>query len=292
MRFGHWRNVSPAYFDALRVPLLRGRFFEDRDDAKATKVVIINQAMAHQYWPGKDPLNAQIDIAPNVGPDFDEPPRQIVGIVDDVLEDALDQRAFPTMYVPMAQVSDARIPRLRQSIVWMVRTRLQPLALIPAVSKELTEASGGLPVGGFRSMREIVAQSTARQEFNTELLSIFGGVALLLAAIGIYGLIAYSIQQRTREIGIRIALGAGTRNVLKMILAQGVRLAGIGVALGIGAGFALTRFLAGFLFGIQMHDPMVFIVAPLILFAVSLGAVWFPARRASRLNPIDALRHE
>jgi putative ABC transport system permease protein len=290
--FGHWRNVSPAYFDALKIPLLRGRLFTDRDGEKNAGVVIINQAMAREYWPGKDPLADQIDIAPNVGKEFDEPPRQIIGIVGDVLEDALDQRPLATMYIPMAQISDARISRLRQTIVWIIRTRAQPDALIPAVSKELKQASGGLPVGGFGSISQSLAQSTGRQEFNTELLSIFGGAALLLAAIGIYGVIAYSVQLRTHEIGIRIALGAGTHRVLKMVLVQGVRLAVIGIALGLGAAFALTRFLARFLFGVHTHDPAVFVSTPLVLLGVAFAAAWFPAHRAARLSPLDALRHE
>ena len=290
--FGHWRNISPEYFDALKIPLLRGRFFTDRDDGKVAKVVIINQAMARQYWPGKDPLSEQIDIAPNVGPEFDEPPRQIVGIVGDILEDALDQRPLPTMYVPIAQVADARIPRIRQSIVWIVRTRVEPHSLVPAVAKELRETSGGLPVGGFRSMSEIVAQSTARQHFDMELLSIFGGVALLLATIGIYGLISYSVQQRTQEIGIRVSLGAGSGDVLRMVVIQGMRLAFIGVGIGMCAAFGLTRSLAGFLFGVQALDPAVFLITPIFLSAVAFFAIWLPARRASRLNPIEALRHE
>jgi len=290
--FGHWRNISPAYFDALKIPLLRGRFFTDRDDGKTAKVAIINQAMARQYWPGRDPLGEQIDIAPNVGPEFDEPPRQIVGIVDDILEDALDQRPLPTMYVPIAQVADARIPRIRQSIVWIVRTRVEPHLLIPAVSHELRGASGGLPAGGFRSMSEIVGQSTARQHFNMELLSVFGGVALSLAAIGVYGLISFSVQQRTQEIGLRVALGAGSGDILRMVVVQGMRLAFIGVALGLSAALGLTRFLAGFLFGVHALDPAVFIISPIALAVVAFLAVWLPAHRASRLNPIEALRHE
>ncbi|HEY6301742.1 MAG TPA: ABC transporter permease [Terriglobales bacterium] len=290
--FGHWRNISPAYFLALKIPLLRGRFFTDRDDGKTAKVVIINEAMARQYWLGKDPLNEQIDIAPNVGPEFDEPPRQIVGIVGNILEDSLDQRPLPTMYVPIAQVADARMPRIRQSIVWIVRTRAEPHSVIPAVSHELREASGGLPAGGFRSMSEIVEQSTARQHFNMELLSVFGGVALSLAAIGVYGLISFSVQQRTQEIGIRLALGAGSSDVLRMVVVQGMRLALIGVAIGLCAALGLTRFLVGFLFGVHALDPAVFIISPIALAVVAFLAVWLPARRASRLNPIEALRHE
>jgi putative ABC transport system permease protein len=290
--FGHWRDISPEYFDALKIPLVRGRFFTDRDDGKAAKAVVINQAMARQYWPGKDPLSEQIDIAPNVGPEFDEPPRQIVGIVGDILEDALDQRPLPTMYVPIAQVADVRMPRIRQSIVWIVRTRVEPHSLIPPVERELREASGGLPVGGLRSMSEIVAQSTSRQRFNMTLLSGFGGVALLLAAVGIYGLISYSVQRRTREIGIRVALGAGSGDVLKMVVAQGMRLALIGIALGWCAALGLTRLLSGLLFGVRAIDSVVFMISPITLAMVAFLAVWLPARRASRLNPIEALRHE
>jgi putative ABC transport system permease protein len=289
--FAHWRNISPAYFPALKIPLLRGRLFTERDDEKAAGVVIINQAMVHQYWQG-DPLNERIVIAPNIGPEFDEPPRQIVGIVGDIREDGLDQNPRPTMYVPIAQVADALNPRIQQSIVWIVRTRVEPHSLIPAIQHQLKEASGGLPAGGLRSMNEILTQSTARQDFNMQLLGIFGGVALLLASIGIYGLIAYSVKQRTHEIGIRVALGAGSSDVRNMIVFQGMRLAIIGVALGMCIAFGLTRLMAGFLYGVQARDPAVFLITPMLLSAVALLAVWVPARRASRLNPLEALRHE
>ena len=196
------------------------------------------------------------------------------------------------MYVPIAQVADVRMPRIRQSIVWIVRTRVEPHSLIPPVERELREASGGLPAGGLRSMSEIVAQSTSRQRFNMTLLSGFGGVALLLAAIGIYGLISYSVQRRTREIGIRVALGAGSGDVLKMVVAQGMRLALIGIALGWCAALGLTRLLSGLLFGVRAIDSVVFMISPITLAMVAFLAVWLPARRASRLNPIEALRHE
>jgi predicted permease len=290
--FGHWRDISPAYFDVLKIRILRGRSFTDHDDAKAGSVVIINQAMAQQYWQNDDPLRQRIVVAPNVGPEFDESPRQIVGVVDNIREDGLDRNPLPTMYVPIAQVADARIARLRESIVWIVRTRVEPHASVQAIERELTEASGGLPVGGSRSMQELVAQSTARQDFNAHLLSIFGGIALLLASIGIYGLIAYSVEQRTREIGIRVALGATSSDVRNMVVFQGMRLAMAGVALGFCIALGLTRLLAGFLFGVQAQDPAVFAVSPIFLTSVAFLAVWLPARRASRLNPLDALRQE
>jgi predicted permease len=288
--FGHWRNISPGYFDTLGIPLVRGRFFSDRDDGKTGGVVIINEAMAHQYWPNLDPLNDRIIIAPNIGPEFDEPARQIVGIVGDIREDALDQNPRPTMYVPIAQVTDARNPRVRQSLVWLVRTRVEPGSLARAVDHELGDASGGLPVAGIRSMDELVAGSTARQDFNMQLLSSFGGVALLLAALGIYGLVAYSVQQSVHEIGIRLALGASPSDVRNGLLAQGMRLAGIGVVIGLVGALGLTRFMRSFLFGIQANDLAVFLVAPLILVAVALLAIWLPARRASRIDPMEALR--
>ena len=290
--FGHWRNISTSYFDVLKIPLVRGRLFTYRDDGKTAGVVIINQAMAREYWTNNDPLNDRIVIAPNVGPEFDEPPRQIVGIVGDVREDGLDQNPRPTMYVPIAQVTDARTQVAQRGIVWIIRTRVEPRSLAPAVENDLRKASGGLPVGELRSMNEIVALSTARQDFNMELLNIFGGVALLLAAIGIYGLISYSVQQRKQEIGIRMALGAGSRDVRNMVVFRGMRLAMIGVALGMCIALGLTRLIAGFLFGVQARDPAVFILTPILLTSVAFLAVWFPAHRASRLSPIEALRHE
>jgi putative ABC transport system permease protein len=290
--FGHWRNISPSYFDVLKIPLVRGRLFTDRDDEKAAGVVIINQAMAREYWKNNDPLNERIVIAPNVGPEFDEPPRQIVGIVGDVSEDGLDQNPRPTMYVPIAQVSDVRNQRARQSIVWIIRTRVEPHSLAPAVESDLRKASGGLPVGGLRSMTEIVALSTARLDFNMELLNIFGGVALFLAAIGVYGLIAYSVQQRTQEIGIRMALGAGSRDVRNMVVFRGMRLTMIGIALGMCMALGVTRLIAGFLFGVQARDPAVFVLTPILLTSVAFLAVWLPAHRASQLSPLEALRHE
>lgn len=291
---GGWMTVSPRYFDVFKIPMMRGRAFTLRDDGNAPGVVIINQAMAHQYWPKTDPLKDRIVIGKGVGPEFDEPARQIVGVVADVRDGGLNRNPRPTMYIPVAQVPDgvtalnARIG----PIAWIVRTRVSPHSLTSAIEKELREASGGLPVAHVRSMDEIVVQSTARADFNMVLLTIFGCSALLLAAIGIYGLMAYSVEQRTQEIGIRMALGAESHNVRNMVIVQGMRLALIGVVIGIAASFGLTRLIATFLFGVKSWDPTVFAIVPLILSAVALFAVWLPARRATRVDPIDALRYE
>jgi putative ABC transport system permease protein len=177
--------------------------------------------------------------------------------------------------------------------MWViVRTHQQSRALNSAIQTELRKATGGLPVPPLRSMQEILVQSTARQKFNMLLMSIFAGLALLLAAIGIYGLMAYYVQQRTQEIGIRMALGAQSNDVRNMIVWHGMRLAFIGVGIGVAGAFGLTRFIATFLFGVKVLDPLAFLVVPILLSSVAMLAVWLPAVRASRVDPFHALRHE
>jgi len=289
-----WASVSAGYFEVFKIPLVRGRFFNDQDSGGATGTVIINQAMARKFWPKADPLNTQIVIGHGVGPEFEEGPRVIVGIVGDVHNGELKRDPNPTMYIPVGQVTDG-ITALNARIgpiAWIVRTRIAPYSLRTAVEHELQQASGGLPVGDVRSMDEVVIRSTARADFNMLLLTIFGCSALLLAAIGIYALMAYSVQQRTQEIGIRMALGAERAIVQNMVISQGMRVTLIGVAIGIAAAFGLTRLLESFLFGVKTWDPMAFTAVPLLLSAVALLAVWLPARRATRIDPADALRYE
>jgi ABC-type antimicrobial peptide transport system permease subunit len=177
-------------------------------------------------------------------------------------------------------------------MMWVVRTKLAPFSLSQDVQRELREASGGLPVGKIRSMDQVVAQSTARQDFNTTLLTIFAGVALLLAAVGIYGLMAYSVQQRTQEIGIRMALGAAPEKVRGMIVRQGMTLALIGVVTGVAAALALTRLMASLIFGVKTWDPAVFVTVTVVLSIVALLATYIPARRAAHVSPLVALRYE
>jgi predicted permease len=289
-----WYTISSGYFDVFRIPLLRGRDFTNRDSAGAGGVVIINQAMAKQFWPQGDPLSDQIVIGKGVGPAFREGPRQIVGIVGDVRDGGLNQEPQPAMYIPFAQVPDG-VTALNSRISalgWVVRTRGEPHGLSVAIQKELREASGGLPVARIKSMDEIVVQSTARSDFNMLLLTVFGGAALLLAAIGVYGLMSYAVAQRTQEIGIRLALGAERRQVRNMVIVQGMSLAVAGVAIGLVAAVALSRLIESLLFGVTARDPGVFVAVPAVLTAVALLAVWLPALRATRINPIDALRCE
>jgi predicted permease len=291
---GGWTTVSPGYFEVFKIPVKRGRSFTDRDDSAATPVVIINEAMAKQYWKDKDPLADQLVIGKGIMREFaTEQPRQIIGIVGDSRDGGLNNIPGPKMFIPQAQVPDAaNALNVRLTpMAWVVRTRVEPYSLSNQIQEQLRQVSG-LPVSDIRTMNEVVSRSISRQRFNMLLMTIFGASALLLAAIGIYGLMAYSVQQRTQEIGIRMALGAASGEVRNMVVFQGMRLALVGVAVGIGSAFGLTRFIASFLFGVPARDPLVFVVIPVLLGLVALVAVWLPARRASRVDPIVALRYE
>jgi len=289
-----WISASTGYLDLFRIPILRGRDFTDRDTAGAPGVVLINETMAKKYWPKEDPVGQQIVIGKGVGPEYEEPPRQIIGIVGDTHNNGPGQEPFPLMIVPQAQVADgmtALTARMRP-VTWVVRTHTDPHQFIPAASEQLRQASGGFPVAHVRSMDEVVVGTTARESFNMLLLSIFGASALVLASIGIYGLMAYSVQQRTQEMGIRMALGADRSKIRNLVVWQGLQLTIAGVVAGIFAAFGLTHLIASFLFGVKAWDPIVFVTVPVILAAVALLAVWLPATRASRLDPIEALRAE
>ncbi len=250
--------------------------------------------MAKQYWPKHDALGSQIIIGKGVGPEFEEGPRQVVGIVGDVRQAGLSQPAFPTMYVPLAQVTDGAIALNNgiSPVIWVVRTRMQPFSISKQIQDELRDASGGLPVGNVRSMEQVTGDSLAENDFNTTLLTIFAAIALLLAAIGIYGLMAYSVQQRTQEIGIRMALGASPQRVRGMVVRQGMLLAGIGVVIGVNAALGLTRLMTGMIYGVKTWDPGTFVPVVAVLSVVSLLAIYVPARRASRVDPMVSLRYE
>ncbi len=289
-----WTFISPEYFKAFHIPVLRGRTFTDRDDASAPGVVVINQTMARMFWPNGDPLKDRLLVGRGMRPEYDNDPiRQVIGIVGDIRATGLNRQPRPELYVPIAQLPDAiNALNLRLlPVAWIVRTAVEPHSLSAAIQEQLRKGTGQ-PVAHVRSMDEVTAESTARAQLNTLLMTIFGCSALLLAAIGIYGLIAYSVQQRIQEIGIRLALGAEANNVRNMVVFQGMRLALIGAAIGIAASFGLTRLIAGFLFGVKPWDPVVFTLVPILLAAIALLAVWMPARRATRIDPIEALRYE
>jgi putative ABC transport system permease protein len=289
-----WMSVSPGYFSVFKIPILQGRDFNTQDSTGAAGVVIINQAMAKQYWPKSSPIGQQIIIGKGVGPEFEEPARQIIAVVGDIHDGGLNRDPRPLMIIPQAQVPDG-VTALNARIgpvAWLVRTHGDPHQYISAITEQLHQASGGFPVAHVRTMDEVVLNSTAREDFNMLLLTIFGACALILAAIGIYGLMAYSVQQRTQEMGIRMALGADRGKIRNLVVRQGMTLAILGVLIGTGAAFGLTRFLASFLYGVKAWDPLVFISVPIILVLVAFSATWIPAQRASKLDPMEALRVE
>jgi putative ABC transport system permease protein len=291
---GGWMTVSPGYFEVFKIPVKSGRTFNTRDTSTSTPVVVINEAMAKQYWPKSDPLRDRLVIGKGVMREFAaEGERQIIGIVADIRSNGLDSDPSPQMFIPQAQVPDAA-NALNVSLTpvsWIVRTAVPPQSVSTAIQEQLRQVTG-LPVSDVRSMDEIVALSVSRQRFNMWVMSVFGACALLLAAIGIYGLMAYSVEQRTQEIGIRMALGAQGTQVKNMVVRQGLLLAAVGIVVGVGTALLLARYITSFLFGVTARDPLVFGGVPAILAVVAFIAVYLPARRASLVDPIVALRVE
>ena len=289
-----WRAISRDYFRVFRIPVLRGRSFNETDVENSARVVIINQAMVRKYWKKEDPLGKVIVIGKGLGPQFEEPPRQIVGIAANARETGLSKEEPPVMYVPQSQVTDGLTTLANNVIplVWAVRTAGSPMTLRSAIEGEFRAVDGLMAVSRERLMEQVVSESISRDNFTMLLLSIFAGIALLLAAIGIYGLMSYSVEQRTQEIGVRMALGAGRPDMVRLILGQGLRLTGIGVALGLTIAYGLTRVLASLLFGVRAADPLTFAGVALTLALIALGSTWFPARRAAAVEPVEALRYQ
>ena len=291
---GQWINITPGYFDVFKIPVKRGRDFTDRDDSVAPPVVIINEAFANEFFKDKDPLNERLVIGKGVMREFaSEGERQIIGVVGDTRDGGLQQQPGPAMYIPQSQVPDAAnaLNLGLSPMGWVVRTAGDPYAMSASVQEELRQATG-LPVANVRSMADIVVRSTSRQRFNMWLMTVFGASALLLAAIGIYGLMAYTVEQRTHEIGIRLSLGADVARVRRMVVWQGMRLAVVGVVIGLAASWGLAQLMTAFLFDVTARDPLVFVGVPVLLTIVAFLAVWLPALRAAKVDPMVALRYE
>jgi putative ABC transport system permease protein len=272
--------ATPDYFRAMGIPLLRGRFFDERDRAGAPRVAIINESMAKQYFPGEDPIGQRINVTN--GP---ETWREIVGIVGDTKHYRLDGETTLQTYEPFAQ-------QPFDFLTVVVRTAGPAADLPAAIRTAIFSVDADQPIAGVRPLSALLANSIARQRFAMLLFAVFSGIALLLSAIGIYGVMAYSVTQRTGEIGIRMALGAQRRDVLRLILLQGGRLVGLGLAVGIAGSLVLTRFLAAMLFGVTAHDPLTFAAIALLLACVAALACLVPARRATKVDPLIALRAE
>jgi putative ABC transport system permease protein len=287
----------PGYFAAFDIPLVQGRAFTDGDDAAAAPVVIINEALARRHWPdGANPLDGELLIgggAANMREFGSERPRRVVGIVGDVRTGGLATEPEPVMYVPRAQLSDEFNALIGAALpmTWVVRTQGDPLTVSRAVQGEIARATG-TAVTEVRTMADVVARSASRQRLYTLLMSVFAGSALLLAAVGVYGVVAYAVQSRTRELGVRLALGAQAWQIGALVMRDGMLLIVTGTAAGLVAALFLTSVLASALYGVQPRDPAAFVGAPLALALVAFAAIWAAARRARSVDPISALRCE
>ena len=283
----HYQLVTPGYFDALRVSLVAGRVFDARDDAQGAKAVVVNETLARAVWGEASPLGRHIvpSLSPTIADSF-----TVVGVIADVKNVGIDKPTGTALYLPYTQVP-ATTGLLRAPYV-AVRAAGAPDAVAGAMRAAVRNVDPTLPIAEIRTLDDVVAASQSRPRFMTLVLTSFGGVSLLLAAIGIFGVISYSVAQRTRELGIRIALGAQARGVLRLVLGGALRLAAAGVLVGLIGAFALTRFLSAFLFGVSANDPATFAAVALVLGAVALLASYLPAWRATRVDPLVALRTE
>jgi predicted permease len=272
-------RISPDYFKVMQAPLLRGRFFTEGDEDGKQPVAIVDETTARKYWPTRDPLGRLLRF----GPDPTQSRMTVVGIVKDIKNDGLDTDGVPHIYVPIYQSPDRDL-----SVV--LRTSLPAKVLEPQIRQEIQSIDPGLPVFNVSSMNDVLDRSLASRRFSADVVGGFAGLALLLASIGIYGLLAYMVGQRSREIGLRMALGARRWDVLKLILSKGIVLAGVGIVVGVIVSAATASMMASLLYGVHPHDLLVFLVVPLLLFAVAVLASYIPARRATKVDPIVALR--
>jgi predicted permease len=274
--------ISEGFFQTLRVPLRTGRFFNAQDNQGALPVIIINETMARRVWPGEEALGKRFKLGPALS---NNPWLTVVGVVGDMRRQSIERQPYAQIFFPYSQNPD-------RSMNLLIRTSVEPTQLAPVVRNEIHAIDKTVPLFQISTLESQLAGSMAQRRFQTWLLTLFSALALLLAAVGIYGLIHQSVALRAREIGTRMALGAQTRDILRLVIGQGISLALCGIGIGLLAAFGLTRVLTGLLFGVTATDPTTFIATPLLLLLVALLACYLPARRATRVDSILALRHE
>jgi putative ABC transport system permease protein len=284
---GDWQVVSPGYFEAMGMELVKGRFFDKGDRSGAREVAMINETMARMYWPDEDPIGQRFQMGTRGG----RPWITIIGVVGDVVHNGLTVAVNEKFYRPHAQFHHSTnfSPR---SMTFVIQTSSEPMGLVSSVRREIRAMDSNLPIAEIRTLDNVLENAISEPRFTTFLLGVFAAVALLLAAIGIYGVMSYSVSQRTHEIGIRMALGAGRGRVLGMVLKRGVGLTVLGSAVGVGMALWLTRWMTSLLFGVGARDLETFLAVPSVLFLVALFASYVPSRRATQVHPVKALRME
>ena len=287
-----WRMISANYFDAMKMRVVSGRNISETDTATSPGVVVVNEAFSRRYFKNSEPLRQRMIVGKSMGNDLARPtPLEVVGVVSDSKQRNLIDAAPPTIYVPTAQVPDPLMANFR-GFFFVIRTTADPESYAAAVRNEMVGLDNKLAVRNMRTMDQVISKSISPQRFNMMLLTLFGGIGLALSSIGIYGVMAYTVSQRTREIGIRMALGAQVRDVLRLVLRHGMRLTLIGLVLGLATAFALTRLLKTLLFGVTPTDLSTFVFVSVALVAMALVACFIPARRATKVDPLVALRYE
>jgi putative ABC transport system permease protein len=279
------RLVSSDYFSTLGIPLVRGRWFTDHDDAGSLPVAVINETAARRFWPHDDPIGRRISLG--------EPTRwmEIVGIAQDVRQQSLDLEPEPEAFIPMRQGFTALGDGLGRSLSLMIRTAGEPIAVAPAVRAIVASIDSQQPVDPMRSMDQLIADSVGEQRLNFVLVSAFAVVALLLTAVGLYGVMAYLVAERTREIGLRMALGATSRQVVAMVLGQAGAMMAVGIGIGVAGALVTSRAVGSLLYGVSGVDPGIYLTATVLLAVVALCAAAVPARRATRIDPLVAIRN-
>jgi putative ABC transport system permease protein len=279
--------AEPGYFRTMNIQLLQGRFLSEQDTKDAPLAVIVDEMFVQRFFPNADPIGKRLRIGGDRAP-----LRNIVGVFKHVKHYGPDEEARVEIYTPYSQVPQENFAAANRGLWLAVKTKSDPTTLTAAIRNEVLQIDKDQPISNVRTMQDIVADTVAPQKFATWLLGIFAATAMLLAAIGIYGVMAYSVTQRTHEIGIRMALGAGQKDVLRMVVGQGMKLALIGVAIGLAGAFAATRLMSSLLFGVSATDPLTYGGVALLLAAVALFACLIPARKATKVDPMIALRYE
>jgi putative ABC transport system permease protein len=280
--------ATPDYFRTMGIDLKRGRYLTTQDRADSEPVVVIDESLAQKYFPNEDPIGKRLTNDP------EQPPFEIVGIVEHVKHYGLDGEVpvDPQFYYALEQVPDVYLVNVMSRMNLLVRTNADPLSIVPAVRQQVLSVDSNQPVYNARTMEQVINESIAPRRFAMLLLTIFAGVALLLAAVGIYGVMSYSVTQRTHEVGVRIALGATVTDILKLIVGQGMLLVLAGVGIGLLVALGLTRLMSSVLFNVSATDPVTFVALALLLAIVAFVACYIPARRATKVDPMVALRCE
>jgi putative ABC transport system permease protein len=276
-----YRVVTPNYFETMGITLVRGSGFNEQHTSNAPGVAVINETLARKYFAGEDPIGKRI----NFGDPAKSPWRTVIGIIRDIRQQSLDTEPYAQVYSPYAQFPS-------RSMTLVARTSSDPPGLVPSIRNELSAMDKDQPLYNVRTMAQVMSESIARERFSMLLIAIFAGVGLVLASVGIYGVMSYTVAQRTHEIGVRMALGASASDVLKMVVRQGMILALAGTVLGLVAAFLLTRLISTLLFSVSATDPATYVLISLLLILVALVACFIPARRATRVDPMVALRYE